>query len=147
MKINFFRLAQIIIAMVALGVASSVAIQFFVAIQIMLPSILTKYEFTKNHPVLTEQLFRTFWIFMTFTVAQVVPNLGLLMSFIGAGCCTALVFVFPAISELIILSNREEGIGKFGWIKNSIILIIAFVGGMMGMALATIDLIKEFKKI
>lgn len=130
--------------MVALGVGSTVAIQFYVAIQIMLPSIANKYEFTKNHPILTEELFRTFWIFVCFIVAQIVPNLGLLLSFIGAGCCTALVFVFPAISELIIKSNQDGGIGKGIWVKNSIILIIAFAGGIMGMSLAIIELVKEF---
>lgn len=139
-----FRFAQITISMVALGVASTVAIQFYVAIHIMLPEVANKFEFTRNHPILTEELFRSFWIIVCFIVAQVVPNLGILLSFIGAGCCTALVFVFPAISELIIMSNRDEGIGKWIWLKNSIILIIAFVGGIMGMILAMIELIKGF---
>lgn len=130
--------------MVAFGVASTVAIQFYVAIQIMLPSV-AHFEFAKKNPILTEELFRTFWMLVVFVVAQVVPNLGLLLSFIGAGCCTAIVFVFPVISELIIKSNRDKGIGALLWTKNIIILIIAFVGGILGMSLAVIQLIDEYK--
>lgn len=130
--------------MVALGVASTVAIQFFVAIQIMLPFVANKSAFSTRHPILTEEIFRSFWIFVTFVVAIAVPNLGLLLSFIGAGCCTTLVFVFPVISEFIIKSNRDEGIGKWIWIKNSIILLVAFSGGFMGMTYAVIDLVKAF---
>lgn len=130
--------------MVAMGVASTVAIQFYVAVQIMLPFVANKSEFSKKWPILTEEIFRSVLIFLTFIVAQVVPNLGLLLSFIGAGCCTALVFVFPVIIELIIKSNRDEGIGKYIWIKNSTILVIAFVGGIIGMAVAVLDLIREF---
>lgn len=129
--------------MVAFGVASTVAIQFYVAIQIMFPSVAENYEFAKLHPVLSEELFRTLWMLVIFAVAEVVPNLGILLSFIGAGCCTAIVFVFPTISELIIKSN--EGISKWIWIKNITILIIACVGGFMGMALAAIQLFNEYK--
>lgn len=130
--------------MVAFGVASTVAIQFYVAIQIMFPSV-SQHDWARSNPILAEELFRTFWMLIIFVVAQVVPNLGLLLSFIGAGCCTAIVFVFPVISELIIKSNRVEGIGKWIWTKNIIILIISFIGGIMGMALAIIQLVEEYK--
>jgi proton-coupled amino acid transporter len=129
--------------MVAFGVASTVAIQFYVAIQIMYPTVADHFEFSKLHPVLSEELFRTFWMLIVFVVAEIVPNLGILLSFIGAGCCTAIVFVFPTISELIIKSNSR--IGKWIWTKNIIILIIAFIGGIMGMALALIQLFNEYK--
>lgn len=129
--------------MVAFGVASTVAIQFYVAVQIMFPSVAENYQFSKLHPVLSEELFRTLWMLVIFVVAEVVPNLGVLLSFIGAGCCTAIVFVFPTISELIIKSN--EGINKWIWTKNIIILIIACIGGFMGMALAVVQLVDEYK--
>lgn len=81
-----FSLAQIIIGMVAFGVASTVAIQFYVAVQIMYPAVAENFEFAKLHPVLSEELFRTLWMIVVFIVAEIVPNLGLLLSFIGAGC-------------------------------------------------------------
>ena len=129
--------------MVAFGVASTVAIQLYVAIHIMFPMI-DRYEFSQNNPVISEELFRTFWMLIVLTVAQVVPNLALLLSFIGAGCCTAIVFIFPVICELIIKSNRNEGIGLWIWIKNSIILFIALIGAVMGMGVAVMDLFKEY---
>lgn len=70
-------------------------------------------------------------VLVTFAVAELVPNLGLLLTLIGSVCCVVLSFVFPAVSELIIL-NSEGGIGMLRWTKNIAILLIALAGFVFG---------------
>lgn len=134
LKIKYlhFRLAQCVKVAIALGVLLGYAIQFFVAIQIMFPSIKNSFKFARVHPFLSELVFRTLMVLVTFAIAELVPNLSLLLSLIGAVCSTVLALVLPPLMEFIILANDEEGIGWFVIIKNSIILLISVIGFFTG---------------
>lgn len=129
--------------MIAIGVMLGYGIQFFVAIQIMLPSISDKWKFALKHPVCSELIFRTFWVLVTFTIAQIVPNLSLLLSLIGSVCCVFLAFVFPVLAELVIMNNEETGIRFIIWFKNIVILLIAFSGFVFGGALSLKQIVEE----
>jgi solute carrier family 36 (proton-coupled amino acid transporter) len=129
--------------MIALGVMLGYAIQFFVAIQIMFSSLSEKWTFACSHPILAETLFRTLMVLVTFVIAEVVPNLSLLLSLIGSVCCVILAFVFPVLAEFIILKNKDKGIGWWVWTKNSIILFIALAGFIFGGGTSISDIINE----
>lgn len=58
-------LAQSVKVMVSFGILLGYALQFFIAIQIMLPSVVKKISFGKNHPVLVDLGFRTFMVLVT----------------------------------------------------------------------------------
>ena len=125
------KLAQFIKLIIAAGVGLGYSIQLFVPVQIMFPSIERKFKWIQSHPVIGELFFRALLVFLTFTVAVSVPNLGLLLSLIGAVACTVLAFVLPPILEFIVKS--EDGkLNYFVVIKNSIILLFAFVGFASG---------------
>ena len=125
---NYFSsLAQSVKLVIALGVLLGYALQFFVAIQIMLPSIKKSCNLTKKHPMIGELLFRTFMVLLTFAVAELVPNLNLLLSLIGALCSTALALVFPPIIQ-IVLSFSENGSKCTNLCKNLTIIIFAMIG-------------------
>lgn len=132
--------------LIAVGVALGYAIQFFVAIQIMFPNLTEKYQFAANHPILAETLFRTVMVLVTFTVAEIVPNLSLLLSLIGSVCCVVLAFVFPVLAQFIILKNKNLTIGWWIWTKNSIILLIALAGFIFGGGISVRDSIAEISK-
>ena len=129
--------------MIAVGVLLGYAIQFFVAIQIMY-SDLSDRQFMKKHiekhPRVTELIFRSLIVLVTFIVAEIIPNLGVLLSLIGSVCCVFLVFVLPVLCEMIILST-ESRIGAGVWIKNLIILAIAVIGFIAGSVVGTIQVV------
>jgi proton-coupled amino acid transporter len=117
---------------IALGILLGYALQFFVAIQIMLPSITNFSKLTIQNPFITELVFRTLMVLLTLVIAKLVPNLSLLLSLIGAVCGTVLALVFPPVLEFIILASEEKGISWVVIIKNSIILLISLVGFLTG---------------
>jgi solute carrier family 36 (proton-coupled amino acid transporter) len=108
------------------------AIQFFVAIQIMFPVIRQSSIIAKHHPFISELVFRTLMVLVTFLVAELVPNLSLLLSLIGSVCSTVLALVLPPLMEFIIAACEEKGASWFIIIKNSIILVLSLLGFLTG---------------
>lgn len=118
--------------MIAMGVLLGYAIQFFVAIQILFTTVSDSWSFADKHPVCAETIFRVLMVLVTFAVAELVPNLSLLLSLIGSVCCVVLAFVFPVIADLIIRHSQSSGIGCIHLFKNLIILAIALAGFSFG---------------
>lgn len=131
---------------IALGVLLGYAIQFFVAIQIMFPTIRKTFACADRHPFVSEILFRTFLVLITFTIAELVPNLGLLLSLIGSVCSTVLALVLPPLIEFMILTCEDEGVGWFVFFKNSIILLISLLGFLTGGYESLSSIIKTYLK-
>lgn len=98
----------------------------------MYPSIRSTFKFANNHPFFGELLFRTVMVLVTVGVAELVPNLSLLLSLIGAVCSTVLALVLPPLMEFIILSCEENGVSWFVFTKNSLILLISLLGFVTG---------------
>lgn len=126
--------------MISVGVLLGYAIQFFVAIQIMFSDLQGRKfvkKYIEKYPRFTERIFRSLMVLVTFVVAALVPNLSVLLSLLGSVCCVVLVFVFPVLCEMMILSAQDSGIGAWNWFKNGIILIIAaagfIAGGVLGL--------------
>lgn len=117
---------------IGLGVLLGYAIQFFIAIQIMLPTVRNTFQFADDHPFLGEMIFRTFMVLITFTVAELVPNLGLLLSLIGSVCSTVIALVLPPLMEFIVMSGEEKKLSWFVFSKNSMILLISLLGFLTG---------------
>lgn len=129
---------------IALGVLLGYAIQFFVAIQIMFPSIRKTFRCVERHPLIGELAFRTFMVLVTFGVAEIVPNLSLLLSLIGAVCSTVIALVLPPLMEFIILTCEDESIGWFVIIKNSFILLLSLLGFLTGGYESLSSIIKTY---
>lgn len=91
-----------------------------------------------------EIIFRTVMVLITFTIAQIVPKLGLLFSLIGAFFSTALALVFPPIIQ-IVLSYAKGGPSRYIIIKNVLILGLGLVGFATGTYESLSAIIKDFK--
>ncbi|XP_055617906.1 proton-coupled amino acid transporter-like protein pathetic isoform X2 [Toxorhynchites rutilus septentrionalis] len=125
-------LAESVKVMISLGVLLGFALQFFVAIIIMWPTVECQLNITK-HKVLAEMGFRVVMVLVTFAIAECVPKLSLFISLIGALCSTALALVFPPIIELIVAFNdAEQKPGLFLIAKNVFILMLAVIGFTTG---------------
>lgn len=109
----------------------------------MFPFISEKVKFAEKHPIYGELIFRTLLVLLTFVIAEAIPNLSLLLALIGSVCCVVLAFVLPVLAELIILSGEASGIGMFNWIKNSIILLIALAGFILGGAVSLKQIVEQ----
>lgn len=130
--------------MVTLGVLLGYAIMFFVAIQIMFATLSESWSFAGNHPVIAELGLRTIMVIVTYIVAMVVPDLTLLLSLVGSVCCTVLAFILPSMCELILAHSSEDGISKWCWAKNGVILLISLLGFTVGGGLSIKEIIESF---
>ena len=83
---------------------------------------------------------------VTFGVAQLIPNLSILLSLIGAVFCSILVFIFPAIIELTTRKAQYGRIGLFYWIKNVVVILMAVIGMFLGGGQAIYEIYIGFTK-
>lgn len=118
--------------MISVGVILGYAIQFFIPIQIMFPPIRKQFKLAGRHPHLSEMIFRVLMVLVTFSVAIAVPNLGLLISLIGAVCSTSLALVFPVIIECLVITRNGASMSCTLVIKNIFIIFLASVGFISG---------------
>lgn len=98
----------------------------------MYPSVQNVIGYAELYPKTGEIIFRTFMVLVTFAVAQVVPNLSLLLSLVGSVCSTVLALTLPPLIEMIVVKSEEEKLDWLLIIKNSIILLIALIGFITG---------------
>lgn len=108
------------------------ALQFYIPIEIMFPSIKNKFASVRKHPLISEMAFRASMVLVTFSVALLVPNLGLLISLIGAVCSTSLALVFPVVIEYLVLTRNNEPVNTSILIRNILILLLATIGFLSG---------------
>lgn len=125
-------LAQTVLLILSFGVILGYAIQFFIPMQIMFPSVRNVIKPADRHPLVGEMTFRTFMVLCTFGVALVVPNLGLLISLIGAICSNSLALLFPVMIEFLVATRDNKQMTGLFIAKNSFILLLAIVGFVSG---------------
>lgn len=83
-------------------------------------------------------------LFLSVFVAITIPNLGILISLIGAFASTSLALVFPVLIELIVSSDDEYRISPWLWIKSVIILILAALGCFLGTYENIVHIVKIY---
>lgn len=89
------------------------------------------------------------FIIIAVGVAITVPNLGILISLIGAFASTSLALVFPVLIELVVKAESEKdvsGISPWLWIKSIVILIIAALGCFLGTYENIHNIVKIYMK-
>lgn len=125
-------LAQTVLLILSFGVILGYSIQFFIPMQIMFPSVRNVIKTADRHPLVGEILFRMFMVLVTFSVALVVPNLGLLISFIGAICSNSLALLFPVLIEFLVATRDNKPMTGVFMAKNGLILLLAIIGFVSG---------------
>lgn len=138
-------LAQTVLLILSFGVVLGFAIQFFIPMQIMFPSVRNVIKPADKHPLIGEVSFRAFMVLVTFGVAMLVPNLGLLISLIGAVCSNSLALLFPVIIEVLVVTRDNNPMTGAFMLKNGIILLLALIGFVSGGYESIVQIINLYR--
>ncbi|CAF0809722.1 unnamed protein product [Adineta steineri] len=117
---------QITKIMYAVAVFLTYNLQFYVPFSLLWPRLCRKvfYRYGEITVEKCEHAFRIGLILITFIVAALIPNLGLVISLVGAVASTALSVIFPPICESI--TFWPDGLGRYKWQLMLNLLIISF---------------------
>ncbi|KAL1516847.1 hypothetical protein ABEB36_000693 [Hypothenemus hampei] len=134
-------LGQIVLLLISLGVSFSFSLQLYVAVSITFPKILF-WLGPFRYPTLIEFWYRTALVITIFIMAEVIPRLQLLLSFVGSFLSVALIAIFPAMIDLTASYVFSE-LTLYIVLKDFLIIIFGFVATMAGTYESLVLLAKE----
>eukprot|EP00794_Sanderia_malayensis_P006943 gene6943-7723_t len=125
----------------ALAMFFTYFLQFYVPMQIMLPSIRKKCHPKMKVPA--DYLFRTAMVLLTCGLAVGLPQLDNFISLIGAISSSALAIIFPPLLHM--MTFKGHGLTCFGVVKDICIILIGVLGFFVGSYTSIIAVIKGFE--
>lgn len=133
-------LAQSARLMMAVAIFLSYCLQFYVPFQIIWPSIRAKLS-TEKSRFIGEYAVRTTMVIITFLLAAAIPNLGAVISLVGAFSSSALALILPSIIEIV--TFWPNNLGKHNWIlwKDIFIMLFGVVGFLIGSYVSFLNVI------
>ncbi|KAK9310406.1 hypothetical protein QLX08_000376 [Tetragonisca angustula] len=137
-------LPQCIQVAISLSILFTYALQFYVPIAIIWPKIVNRFGPFK-WPVLSETVFRSAMCFLTFVLAEAIPQLGLFISLVGAVSSTALALVFPPLIEMVVCWQNAS-LGFFTISKDIVIVLIGLLGFVTGTYESLTSIIQAFSQ-
>ncbi|XP_076669235.1 proton-coupled amino acid transporter 2 isoform X3 [Andrena cerasifolii] len=135
-------LPQCIMVAISLSILFTYALQFYVPVAIVWPGIVDQFGPFK-WPVLAETVFRSALCFLTFVLAEAIPQLGLFISLVGAVSSTALALIFPPIIEMVVCWQNAS-LSVFTMTKDIVIVLIGFLGFATGTYESLTSIIQAF---
>ncbi|KAK4017027.1 hypothetical protein OUZ56_031983 [Daphnia magna] len=134
-------LAQVVKILLVVAICGNYAVQFYVPIPIMWPT-LSKYaaRYTKND-FAAELAFRTFMVLVTLLLAAAIPKIDLVVSLVGAVTGTFLALILPPILEYV---TCAPNISKSILTKDIVILVFGIVGFVTGTYSTILAIVQEF---
>lgn len=114
----------------ALAIFLSYGLQFYVPINIVGPWVRSRMA-TEQSEEIAEYLLRVGLVIFTFVLAAIIPNLGAVISLVGAVSSSTLAVIFPPIIEMV---TRYPNYGKNNWVlwKDMMLLIFGVCGFVFG---------------
>lgn len=124
----------------AIAIFLSYSLQFYVPMNILWPAV-KKHLHTEKSKYLGEYVLRTGLVFLTFALAIAIPNLGAVISLVGAFSSSALALIFPPLIEIVTFWPNK--LGRFHWIfwKDIAIVIFGFVGFVIGSYVSILNIV------
>jgi len=115
-------------------------LQFYVPIQIMLPSLLNKYQ--RRNGSCFEYSFRTGLVLVTAIFAVSIPKIDNFISLIGSVASSGLALIFPPLFH--ILTFRNNGLTRLEFMKDIFIMFIGFIAFIIGGFYSIVDIVEGF---
>lgn len=125
-------LSQLVRIMMALAIFFSYGLQFYVPVNIVGPAVRRQFDTEKSKHI-ADTLLRVGLVTFTFILAAIIPNLGSIISLVGAVSSSALALIAPPIIEIV--TFWPVGWGKYNWMLWKDIAILLF--GVLGFVFGT----------
>lgn len=125
-------IAQLVRIMMALAIFFSYGLQFYVPVSILSPPIKQRFHSAQSQ-LISEYLLRVGMVMFTFLLAALIPNLGAVISLVGAVSSSTLALIFPPLIEII--TFWPDGLGRNYWVLWKDLAIMTF--GICGFVFGT----------
>ncbi|XP_037957290.1 proton-coupled amino acid transporter-like protein CG1139 [Teleopsis dalmanni] len=124
-------LSQMVRIAMAVAIFLSYTLQFYVPVNIVEPFVRNQFDTTRAKDVAATVL-RIVLVTFTFILAACIPNLGPIISLVGAVSSSALALIAPPIIEII--TFWTVGFGRYNWVlwKDIGILVFGLCGFVFG---------------
>lgn len=124
-------LSQIVRLAMAVAIFFSYTLQFYVPVNIIEPTVRDHFE-TERGKELASNGLRIMMVTFTFVLAACIPNLGPIISLVGAVSSSMVALIAPPIIEMI--TFWSVGYGRYNWMlwKDVAILIFGLLGFVFG---------------
>ncbi|XP_050082423.1 proton-coupled amino acid transporter-like protein CG1139 isoform X1 [Anopheles aquasalis] len=124
-------IAQLVRIMMALAIFFSYSLQFYVPMSIINPYIRRNLQTVQSRQI-GEYLARVALVLFTFLLAAMVPNLGAVISLVGAVSSSTLALIFPPLIEIV--TFWPNGLGRHYWVlwKDIAIMVFGILGFIFG---------------
>ncbi|XP_067003578.2 proton-coupled amino acid transporter-like protein pathetic isoform X2 [Anabrus simplex] len=132
-------LAQSVKIMIALAIFFTYGLQFYVPREIIWNSL--KQHFP-SHKTTAEYSIRILLVLGTVGLSAGVPNLGSVISLVGAVTLSTLGLIFPSVIELVTYWEHS-GLGKFKWRlwKNTFVILFGILGFATGAYSSILEIV------
>ncbi|XP_023343262.1 proton-coupled amino acid transporter 4 [Eurytemora carolleeae] len=130
--------------MMSVAIFFSYALQFYVPVDIILPTILQRVRIEKH--LLAEYMLRYCLVIFTFGLAAAIPKLDLFISLVGAVSSSSLALMAPPILDSVTFWESEK-MTKGRLLKNCGIFIIGFVGFLTGTYVSLLQIVNYFRGV
>ncbi|XP_054167029.1 proton-coupled amino acid transporter 1-like [Oppia nitens] len=135
----------------AVAVVLTYPILLFGAIEMLWPLIDkrlidNKASYCKRE--ISNYLFRTLMVLLTFAFAALIPELELIISLFAAISMSFIAIIFPPILHLLTFSSQKQSRFTFIWMNamNGILIVFGLIGFGFGTYYSISDIINEFSK-
>ncbi|XP_016941806.4 glutamate transporter polyphemus [Drosophila suzukii] len=138
-------LAQVSKAFIAMAIFLSYPLAGYVVIDIIMNHYWNKSGELK-HAVLKESILRVAMVLLTTITGILAPNLGPLLSLVGALTISLLNLVFPALIEICLYYPPEYNYGKLKWklVKDIFYVVIGLIILVQGTVFSIMNMIREW---
>ncbi|XP_016988957.1 glutamate transporter polyphemus [Drosophila rhopaloa] len=138
-------IAQIAKAFIAAAIFLTYPLSGYVVINIIMTHYWNKNGELKN-PVLKEYILRVVFVLISTINGIIAPNLGPLLSLVGAFTISLLNLVFPALIEICLYYPPDYTYGKLKWklVKDIFLVVIGTIILVQGTVFSIFDMIKEY---
>nr|CAD7201109.1 unnamed protein product [Timema douglasi] len=135
-------LAQVVKILIAAAILLTYGLQYFIATDITWPMLEKRVD--KRWSSTLQNIYRILTVAITVCVAIAVPNLGPIISLVGAVCYSTLGLLCPVVIDLV--TNWEGGLGTWYWVlwKDSFIILFWLAALLTGTYTSVLDIITMY---
>ncbi|XP_012544828.1 proton-coupled amino acid transporter 1 [Bombyx mori] len=136
-------LSNVVQVLIGCAVLFTYPLQFYVPVGITWPAL--KKRCGEKCLIAKELGYRALLVLLTFILAESIPELGLFISLVGAVSSTALALVFPPLVELVVASQKKEGLSVFIIVKDTIIILFGLFVFVTGTFQSIASIVRAFR--